>query len=80
MSRSHQARSCPCPASGSPQPLPWERGAAHELVHFGKWIFLSTVCGFLVAQGDKLILGKYLSLDALGIYNIGYFLASFPIF
>lgn len=55
-----------------------EPEAKHELVHFGKWIFLSTVCGFMVAQGDRVILGKYLSLDLLGIYNIGYFLASFP--
>ena len=49
----------------------WESEARHELVHFGKWIFLSTICGFIVAQGDKLILGKYLSLGALGIYNLG---------
>lgn len=33
----------------------------------------------MVAQGDRVILGKYLSLDLLGIYNIGYFLASFPL-
>ena len=56
----------------------WEGPAAHELIHFGKWIFLSTLCGFLLAQGDKAILGGYLTLDQLGIYNIGYFLASFP--
>lgn len=56
-----------------------EPEAKHELVHFGKWIFLSTVCGFMVAQGDRVILGKYLSLELLGIYNIGYFLASFPL-
>ncbi|MFZ1471109.1 MAG: oligosaccharide flippase family protein [Paracoccaceae bacterium] len=56
----------------------WDGPAAHELVHFGKWIFLSTVCGFLLSQGDKAILGSYLPLPDLGIYNIGYFLASFP--
>jgi O-antigen/teichoic acid export membrane protein len=56
----------------------WEKSAAQELIHFGKWILLSTVCGFLLSQGDKAILGSYLSLEALGIYNIGYFLASFP--
>lgn len=56
----------------------WEAAAAHELLHFGKWILLSTTCGFLLSQGDKAILGGYLSLEALGIYNIGYFLASFP--
>jgi len=57
----------------------WEKEAVHELVHFGKWIFLSTVAGFLFTQGDKVILGKYLSIEMLGIYNIGYFLASFPL-
>ncbi|MDZ4137233.1 MAG: oligosaccharide flippase family protein [Paracoccaceae bacterium] len=56
----------------------WEPAAGTELVHFGKWIFLSTACGFLMAQGDRLILGAYLPLDQLGVYNIGYFLASFP--
>ncbi len=57
----------------------WEPRAAHELIHFGKWIFLSTAAGFLLSQGDKIVLGKYLSLGALGVYNIGYFLASFPL-
>lgn len=56
-----------------------EKAATHELMHFGKWIFLSTLCGFLILQGDKVILGKYLSLDQFGVYNIGYFLASFPL-
>jgi O-antigen/teichoic acid export membrane protein len=32
-----------------------------------------------VAQGDKAILGKYLTLEHLGLYNIGFFLASFPL-
>jgi len=30
----------------------WERAAVQELVHFGKWIFHSTVCGFLFLQSD----------------------------
>jgi O-antigen/teichoic acid export membrane protein len=59
--------------------LRWEKAAATELVHFGKWIFLSTVFWFFASQGDKAILGKFLSLENLGIYNIGYFLASFPL-
>ena len=56
----------------------WEAAAAHELVHFGKWIFFSTAFWFVSSQGDRAILGKFLTLDALGLYNIGYFLASFP--
>lgn len=57
----------------------WDRSAVHELIHFGKWIFLSTAFAFVIAQGDKAVLGKYLKLDALGAYNIGYFLASAPL-
>ncbi|QGX99504.1 polysaccharide biosynthesis protein [Roseovarius faecimaris] len=57
----------------------WEKTAAKELITFGKWIFLSTAFWFVSSQGDKAILGKFLSLDSLGIYNIGYFLASFPL-
>ncbi|WP_254702568.1 oligosaccharide flippase family protein [Sulfitobacter sp. THAF37] len=57
----------------------WEKTAASELIHFGKWIFLSTLFWFFASQGDKAILGKFLTLETLGIYNIGYFLASFPL-
>lgn len=57
----------------------WEKPAASELINFGKWIFLATVAGFVINQSSKLMLGKYLPLDQFGIYNIGYFLASFPL-
>ena len=56
----------------------WEKAAAKELIHFGKWIFLSTAFWFATSQGDRAILGKFVSLESLGVYNIGYFLASFP--
>ena len=58
--------------------LGWNPAHRRELIHFGKWIFLSTACAFLMSQGDKAILGTYLTLPELGIYNIGFFLASFP--
>ncbi len=56
-----------------------EPAARSELVHFGKWIFLSTIFGFLQFQGDRVILGRVLTLDQLGIYNIGLFLGTVPI-
>jgi len=56
----------------------WEGAAASELIHFGKWIFLSTIAGFAVGRADKLLIGKYLPLDQFGVYNIGFFMASFP--
>lgn len=55
-----------------------EPEARRELVHFGKWIFLSTICGFMLFQGDRVILGRVLTMEQLGIYNIGQFLATVP--
>ena len=55
-----------------------ERDAFWQIFHFGKWVFLSTAAGFLITQGDRAILGLYISLETLGIYNIGFFLASVP--
>jgi O-antigen/teichoic acid export membrane protein len=64
---------------GRPNRLHWDRAAGRELLHFGKWIFASTACGFLMSQGDKAILGAYLTLAQMGVYNIAFFLASFPV-
>lgn len=58
--------------------LRWEREAAADLIHFGKWIFLATLCGFAVFQADKAILGRLMPLGEFGLYNIAFFLASFP--
>ncbi len=63
---------------GATNRFAWEKPAADELIKFGKWIFLSTAFWFVSSQGDRAILGKFLSLNTLGLYNIGYFLASFP--
>lgn len=57
----------------------WDASAAREMIGFGKWIFPSTIVGFGLAQGDKAILGKYLSMTGLGLYNIAFFLASFAL-
>lgn len=56
----------------------WERDAARDLFQFGGWIMLASTFGFLLAQGDRAILGRFLSLEELGIYNIAWFLAAFP--
>lgn len=59
--------------------LRWESTAARALLTFGGWILLSSAFGFLMAQGDRAVLGRVLSIEGLGIYNIAWFLASFPI-
>lgn len=57
----------------------WDPAAARDLIRFGRFIFLSTLAGFFVNQGDKLVLGKLVSFTDLGIYNIAFFMASFPV-
>lgn len=56
-----------------------DKSALREIFGFGKWIFLSTAAGFIVNQSDRAILGLHVNLDVLGVYNVGYFLASLPI-
>ncbi|MDK3019178.1 oligosaccharide flippase family protein [Pseudodonghicola flavimaris] len=58
--------------------LRWDRDTAQEIMSFGRWIFFSTALWFLTSQGDRLILGRFLTMQMLGLYNIGFFLASFP--
>jgi O-antigen/teichoic acid export membrane protein len=56
----------------------WEKAAGRELIFFGKWVFLATVCGFFYSQADKILIGKWAELDVFGVYNIGFFWAAFP--
>lgn len=58
--------------------LHWDRDASRELFGFGRFIFLSSALGFLMNQGDKLVLGRYLSMAEFGVYNIGFMLATLP--
>ena len=53
----------------------WEKEAVYEIFHFGKWIFLSSILGFLLAQGDRVLLGLWVTPDVLGVYSIAFFLA-----
>jgi O-antigen/teichoic acid export membrane protein len=58
--------------------LAWDRDAAKSILSFGKWIFITTVLHFFVSQSDRLILGKLVSLETLGIYGIAFTLADIP--
>lgn len=63
---------------GIPNRFCWDREAAQAIFSFGKWIFLSTAVTFLAEQIDKLMLGKLLSFEMLGIYGIAFTLADIP--
>ncbi len=61
-----------------PNRLALEKEAVAEIFSFGKWIFLSTALTFFAMQSDRLILGKLLGLQLLGIYGIAVTLAEIP--
>jgi O-antigen/teichoic acid export membrane protein len=50
----------------------WDRGAATEIFHFGKWIFASSILGFLVNNSDRLLLGWLVDSSVLGVYAIAF--------
>jgi O-antigen/teichoic acid export membrane protein len=50
------------------------KGYAREILHFGKWIFLSSIIGFLAMNGDKILLGGLITTEELGVYNIAAFM------
>ena len=56
----------------------WDRECVHSLVHFGKWILLSTAFYFFASQADRLILGKLNSFSLLGVYSIAYTVSDIP--
>jgi O-antigen/teichoic acid export membrane protein len=58
--------------------LTWDASAARGLFSFGRWIFLSTLLGFMTSHADRLIFGKLVPLNLLGIYSIGSMLAVMP--
>lgn len=48
----------------------WDSSCVAEIVGFGKWIFFSSVIGFLAANGEKIILGGSLGTASFGIFSI----------
>ena len=56
--------------------LAWDRKSLRELAHFGKWSSVSSFVGVLAMNGDRLLLGGWLSSTSLGYYSIASNLAS----
>ncbi len=46
-----------------------------EMLHFGKWVFVSSIAYFLSTNFDRLFLAKVISLEMLGVYGIARSLA-----
>jgi O-antigen/teichoic acid export membrane protein len=48
----------------------WDPLHAKEIIGFGKWIFLSSIIGFLASNIEKLILAALLSATSFGLFSI----------
>ena len=51
----------------------------NNMIKFGKWLFFASMLTFLSFQGDRLLLGIYLTKEDLGIYHVAATLAALPI-
>lgn len=61
--------------SGTANRFRLEKKSLHELVGFGKWIFISSAVGILAINGDRLLLGGYVDAHTLGLYAIAILIA-----
>ena len=50
----------------------WEPSAFHEIIHFGKWMFISSILGFVANNADRILLGGLVDSVTLGIYSIAF--------
>ncbi len=55
-----------------------DRTALRDLMHIGRWIFVSTLLTFLAGPADRLIFGKMIPVALLGVYGIAANLAVLP--
>ena len=68
----------PLPIPGTKNRIAWEPAAAQSLFKFGRWIWIASMLTFLATQIDRLILGKMLALQVLGIYSLALTIADVP--
>lgn len=62
----------------TPHRLALDREALQVLFTFGRWLWLAAILGYLASQIDRLILGKLLTLQVLGIYGIALAISELP--
>jgi O-antigen/teichoic acid export membrane protein len=56
----------------------WDQAAANDILHFGGWISVSTAAHFMASQGERLILGKFVTPAELGCFSLALVISSAP--
>jgi len=54
------------------------RPAAGKLIGYGKWVTASSILGYALMQGDKLIVGRFMGTASLGFYQIAFTISNLP--
>lgn len=57
----------------------WSRDCAIELLRFGRWMVPAAVAFFILNHGNRLILGKFVTLSDLGLFSIALFIGNFAV-
>ncbi len=55
---------------GAPNRFEWHAESVRELVGYGRWVLLSSLLYVLAANGDRLLLGGWVSASTLGLYSL----------
>ncbi|NJL30330.1 MAG: oligosaccharide flippase family protein [Phycisphaerales bacterium] len=63
---------------GEANRLHWDRSCLSSMAGMGRWALLNTAIAFIAMQSDRLVLGKMLSLEVLGVYSIAVMFAAMP--
>ncbi|KAM3114188.1 oligosaccharide flippase family protein [Phormidesmis sp. 146-33] len=58
--------------------LAWDWKLVKEMFSFGQWILLSTMLTFLAGQVDRLLSGRLLSWQFLGVYGVALAISDMP--
>ena len=66
-------------ATGWVPGMPRWRTGIRSMVHFGGALTLGNVIAYIGLNADKVMIGRFLGVDAIGIYGRGFQLASIPI-
>ncbi|WP_084462221.1 oligosaccharide flippase family protein [Bradyrhizobium sp. WSM1417] len=55
---------------GTSNSFSWNSAAFSEIVKFGRWVFLASILGFFVINGDRLQIGALVDSKTFGVYVI----------
>jgi O-antigen/teichoic acid export membrane protein len=56
----------------------WDRSAARDIFAFGAGIFVSTATYFLGSEAERLVIGKFISIEDLGCFSLALTLSAAP--